>query len=305
MIEVWQVTKSYAETRALDDVTMASPDGLVTGFVGPNGAGKSTLLRVIAKLTVPDEGNVAIDGRDLAAWSRPGSTLGVFISPEWLPSHMTVRSVLAYVCDLQGLPQRRTDEVLEIADLIGAQRKRVRALSLGMRQRLGIAVAIVGQPRNLVLDEPFNGLDPYGIQWLRALTRGIARRGGAVLLSSHHMNELAQMADNVVMLDRGRVVRAGPAATFVAEDTARTYVEVDDLDAAVQVLGRRGYACERQDGGIVVHGMPPQEVGRLLFESGATVSELRRLKRSLEETYFDAIAVRQVQNKGRSEPASW
>lgn len=293
MINVSHVSKSYGERRALDDVTFSAADGAVTGFVGPNGAGKSTLLRIAAQLTRPTAGSVLVDGQDFAGAKRPGSTLGVFLSAEWIPAHLTALSFLTYLCDVQGVSRRRVDEVLELVDLLDDRQKIVRAFSLGMRQRLGIAAAVVSSPQNLILDEPINGLDPDGIQWLRAFVKSVALDGGAVLLSSHHMNELALVADDVVLLDGGRVVRSGPIAAFVSEDDQRTYVEVDDLEAALQILRSRGYDCEPLGRGAVVHATEPQEIGRLLFRAGAGVSHLRRLERSLEETYFDEISARQ------------
>lgn len=216
-----------------------------------------------------------------------------FLSAEWIPSHLTALSFLTYMCDVQGVSRRRVDVVLELVDLLDDRHKIVRAFSLGMRQRLGIAAAVVSSPRNLILDEPINGLDPVGIQWLRAFVKSVALDGGAVLLSSHHMNELALVADDVVLLDGGRVVRSGPIAAFVSEDDQRTYVEADDLEAALQILQGHGYACEPHRRGAVVHAAAPQEIGRLLFQAGAGVSHLRRLERSLEETYFDEISTRQ------------
>lgn len=289
-----RVSKRYGDKRALDGVSFQAPDGLVTGFVGPNGAGKSTLLRVIAKLTIPDDGRVDIDGGDFGAARAPGGTLGVSLSAEWIPGHVTALSFLTYVCDVQGLPRGRADEMLEVVGLGRAKGKKVRTFSLGMRQRLSIAAASVGHPRNLILDEPFNGLDPDGISWLRSFARSVADSGGSVLLSSHHMNELAQVADNVVMIEGGQVIRQGAMASFVADETPRTYVETDDVDVALELLRDRGFAAARHGGGIVVSDAAPQDVGRLLFRHGPGASELRVLERTLEETYFAEVGARQV-----------
>lgn len=292
MIEVTRVSKSYNGSRALDDVSFSAADGLVTGFVGPNGAGKSTLLRVVAKLTVPDAGQARVDGEDFARASVPGNLLGVFLSAEYIPTTMTARSFLSYVSDVQGLERERADEMISAVGLSAARERPVRTFSLGMRQRLGIGAALLGRPRNLILDEPINGLDPEGIFWLRSCVQDVARRGGSVLLSSHHMQELAQVADEVVMLDRGRVVRSGAIASFVADDVLRTYVEATDLDAAVRLLSARGYITEPHMRGAVVHDAAPEEVGRLLFREGDGATELRLLERSLEQTYFDELGAR-------------
>lgn len=297
MIEVVAVSKSYGAKQALDRVSMSASDGMVTGFVGPNGAGKSTLLRVIAKLTAADAGTVSIDGQEFGLAKNPGSSLGVFLSAEWIPAQLTARSLLTYVCDVQSLDRRRADEMLEDVDLAGVREKRVRTFSLGMRQRLGIAAAILARPRNLILDEPINGLDPDAIKWLRRSVRTVAAAGGSVLLSSHHMSELVQIADHVVMLDHGRVIRTGPMRALLADDLDRTYFEADDPEAAQLLMRVRGFRCEPYESGIVVYNSSPQEVGRTLFQHDCMVTELRRLKRSLEEAYFDEISVRRASVK--------
>ena len=289
MIDVNGVSKRYGDKLALDRVSLQALDGLVTGFVGPNGAGKSTLLKVIAKLATADAGHVDIDGSDFALSGHPGSALGVSLSAEWIPVHVTATSFLAHVCDLQGVPHVRAHEMLEVVGLANAKGKRVKTFSLGMRQRLSIAAAGIGRPRNLILDEPFNGLDPEGIQWLRGFATSVAQAGGSVLMSSHHMNELAQVADNMVMIDGGRVVRSGAMASFVAESVPRTYVETHDVGTALNLLRDRGFSAAHQGGGILVTGAEPLEVGRLLFQDGPGAYELRLLERTLEETYFAEV----------------
>lgn len=291
MIEVRSISKSYGAKSVLTEVSFQASDGAVTGFVGPNGAGKSTLLRTVAGLTRPDKGDVLVDGRPFSASPRPGTTLGVFLSAEWIPAHMTANSYIEYVCGIQGAGPARASEVLEMAGLTGAREKRVKTFSLGMRQRLGIAAAIVGRPQNLILDEPINGLDPDGIQWLRSLVTSAAAAGGSVLLSSHHMGELAQVADSVVMLDQGRVVRSGSISTFTANVSEHTYAEAADREAAMGLLRNKGYSVEAHGMGFTVDAAPI-DVGRVLFGLGAGASHLRLIERSLEETYFDEIAAR-------------
>ncbi len=289
MIHLNSVSKRYGARVVLDDVSFVAHPGRVTGFVGPNGAGKSTCLRIVSGLTTPSAGIALVDGRPLREAVSAGSTLGVFLTTELIPDHLTAQAFLAYACDLQGLPMSRVVETLETVGLAGDGRRRIRTFSLGMRQRLGIGAALVGRPRHLLLDEPVNGLDPDGIIWLRSLVSSMARAGGAVLLSSHHMSELALVADDVVMLDHGRVARAGELSSFVSEGTPRTYVEVDDLTAALVALSRSGYDVEPIDGGLVVTGQSPQAVGAVLFREGLGVSHLRLLERTLEETYFTEV----------------
>lgn len=162
MIDIDLVSKSYGKTQALDKVSITVADAAVTGLVGPNGAGKSTLLRIIANLAFPDCGSVSVDGQHLTDFARPGAALGVFLSAEWIPPHLTAESFLKYVCDLQGVPAAAVAEVLELVGLSDDGGRRVKTFSLGMRQRLGIGAAIVGRPKNYILDEPINGLDPMG-----------------------------------------------------------------------------------------------------------------------------------------------
>ena len=290
MIDVCDISKRYGSLQARDSVTFSAPSGAVTGFVGPNGAGKSTLLRIIAGLLLPDAGSVTIDGQHLKHHPLPGRLLGGFLSGESIPARFTARSYLGYVCDLQAVPVSTVDDALASVGLGHVATKRVKEFSLGMRQRLGIAAAIVGRPANLILDEPINGLDPDAILWLREYLRAFAADGGTVLLSSHHMSELALVADHLVMINQGEVVRAGPVAAFVATGEQLTYFECDDLGAALNVLARHGLTASAHATGAIVVGAAPQDVGRILFGAGSGVSHLRLLDRSIEQTYFDEIA---------------
>lgn len=290
MITATRVSKSYGSKAALSDVSFEAPDGAVTGFVGPNGAGKSTLLRILTGLSAADTGSVTVDGIPFTESRSPGAALGAFLSAELIPDHLTARSHLTYACDVQGLPRTRVDEVLEVVGLSRVRSEKVKEFSLGMRQRLGIGAALLARPRNLVLDEPINGLDPDGIHWLRTLVRDVADAGGTVLLSSHHMAELALVADHVVMISGGRVVRTGRLDAFVAEESLRTYVESPDLEAARALLTARGFAPAPHLQGLLVPDAEPLTVGRLLFGEGPGASHLRVLERSLEETYFDHVS---------------
>ncbi|WP_196250705.1 ATP-binding cassette domain-containing protein [Cellulomonas sp. JZ18] len=290
MIEVDGVSKQYPGKLALDRVSFEVPDGAVTGFVGPNGAGKSTLLKIVAGVVEPTGGSVRVDGAPYAAASDPGAVLGTMLSAEWIPGHVTAGAYLGYVCDVQGVPRTEIDRALERVGLAGERRHRVRTFSLGMRQRLGIAAALLGSPRNLVLDEPVNGLDPDGIVWLRRVVTDAARAGTAVLLSSHLMSELSMVADAVVVLVDGRVVRQGPLESLVAGRERVVYVESEDLAEVVVALDVAGFRHEPYAQGAVVHGACARDVGRVAFATSAGLSHLSVLTRTLEETYFDAVA---------------
>lgn len=290
MIEFQGVTKSYGTKRALSEVSFTAPVGAVTGLVGPNGAGKSTLLRAAVGLTRPDAGRALIAGASFVDAPRPGELLGVMLSAESIPAHLTAHSYLAYVCDLHQLPARRVLEVLEEVGLARVGKKKVGDFSLGMRQRLGLAAAMTASPQNLILDEPINGLDPEGIVMLRDWMNRMAEFGGAVLVSSHHMSELALVADVLVMVNNGRVVRQGPLSEFVSAGSASTYFETSRLDEGITVLRAEGYLPTPSGVGAVVPDVDPEIVGRILFTRGPGASVLRSFQHTLEETYFRELS---------------
>ncbi|PZG17511.1 ABC transporter ATP-binding protein [Nonomuraea aridisoli] len=210
MIEFHRVSKTYRGVRALDDVSFTVPPGTLTGFLGPNGAGKSTALRILAGLARPTSGSATVLGRPYAKLARPGYEVGTLLDAGALHPGRTGREVLTLGALLLGLPRVRVGEVLELVGLSGKEAgQTVGRYSLGMRQRLGIGHALLGRPRALVLDEPANGLDPQGIRWMRELLRGLADSGCAVLLSSHLLHEVEQVADHIVMIGRGRVLAQG------------------------------------------------------------------------------------------------
>jgi ABC-2 type transport system ATP-binding protein len=205
-IEVHGLTKRYGRITAVDDLSFTLSSGRVTGFVGRNGAGKTTTLRTLLGLTRPTAGTATIGGQPYAALTDPLRQVGALIDPGAFHPGRTGRNALRVIARPAGIPDARVDEVLGLVDLSGAARRRVRGYSLGMRQRLGLAAALLGDPAVLVLDEPANGLDPDGVRWLRALLRGLGTQGRTVLVSSHLLAELAQTVDDVVVIDRGRLV---------------------------------------------------------------------------------------------------
>ncbi|UBU09049.1 ABC transporter ATP-binding protein [Nonomuraea gerenzanensis] len=213
MIEFHRVTKTYNGAKALDDVSFTVPPGTVTGFLGPNGAGKSTAMRILTGLTRPTSGSATVLGRPYAELARPGYDVGTLLDAGAQHPGRSGREVLTLGAMMLGLPRSRVDEVLELVGLTGKEGKQpVGRYSLGMRQRLGIGHALLGRPQALVLDEPANGLDPQGIQWMRELLRGLAEAGCAVLLSSHLLYEVEQVADRIVMICGGRVLAQGTLA---------------------------------------------------------------------------------------------
>ncbi|TDD16866.1 ABC transporter ATP-binding protein [Nonomuraea diastatica] len=231
MIEFQRLSKRYSDVKALDDVSFIVPAGSVTGFLGPNGAGKSTAMRILAGLSRPTSGSATVLGRPYAELERPGYEVGTLLDASAQHPGRSGREVLTLGAMMLGLPRSRVDEVLELVGLTGKEgRRAVGGYSLGMRQRLGIGHALLGRPRALILDEPANGLDPQGIHWMRGLLRDLAGSGCAVLLSSHLLHEVEQVADRIVMIGRGRLLAQGtPAELGQGRGLEQTFL---DLTAA-------------------------------------------------------------------------
>ena len=216
MIEVTNLSKSYGNVNAVRDVSFRCAPGTITGFLGANGAGKSTTLRMLTGLTRPDTGQALIRGRRFADLGNPAKVVGTLLDASAMHSGRTGRTTLRIAATVTGAPSRRADELLDAVGLSAAGRRRVGTYSLGMRQRLGLAHALIGQPSVLILDEPANGLDPEGIAWIRGLLRDFADRGGTVLLSSHLLAEIEAIAGHVVIISVGQVVAEGPLTTLLA-----------------------------------------------------------------------------------------
>jgi ABC-2 type transport system ATP-binding protein len=211
-IAVREVTKRFGDVTAVDGLSFSVRPGVVTGFLGPNGAGKSTTLRIVLGLVRPDEGSATVLGLPYASLAEPTRTVGAVLEAQSFNPLRSGRNHLRVLAHASGIPPTRVDEALDLVGLSGAARRRAGRYSLGMRQRLGLAGALLGDPRVLILDEPANGLDPQGIRWLRDFLRGFAGHGNAVLVSSHLLSEMAQLADEVVVINRGRLVRQAPLA---------------------------------------------------------------------------------------------
>jgi ABC-2 type transport system ATP-binding protein len=286
MITIERVTKRYGNFTAVDDISFVAQSGKVTGFLGPNGAGKSTSMRVMVGLTPPNAGQALIGGHRFADIPNPSRHVGVLLDASAQHGGRTGREVLRLSADTLGVRPERVDEMLELVGLSGVEAKRrVRNYSLGMRQRLGIANAFMGDPSVLILDEPVNGLDPAGIHWMRGLLRAFAARGGTVLLSSHLLHEVEMIADEMVLIGHGKILAQGTKAELL--HTAGTYVKPEDPAALQQALQAAGIdATPSGDGGFRSE-YEPIEVGRAAAAAGVVLTELKRAEGAgLEEMFL-------------------
>ena len=290
MITVESLTKSYGGFTAVDDVTLTAATGRVTGFLGPNGAGKSTTLRILVGLTPATSGIATIDGRRFTDLPNPGREVGVLLDASAQHSGRTGREILTVAARTMGLPRVRVQEMLEQVSLTDEEAdRRVRNYSLGMRQRLGIAAALLGDPHVLVLDEPANGLDPAGIRWMRDLLRGYADRGGTVLLSSHLLHEIEVIADDLVVIGNGRIVASGTKAELL--ESVGTVVRTRDSEALVRAMREADLACTVHADGSVHTDATPERVGEVVHAAGLALIELRHADGAgLEEMFLELTA---------------
>jgi ABC-2 type transport system ATP-binding protein len=288
-IEVTGLRKRFGSTPALDGMSFIVQPGQVTGFVGPNGAGKSTTMRVILGLDAPDQGTALVSGQPYATLRRPLSHIGAMLDAAALQLGRTARNHLLWLAHSQGLSARRVDEVVERAGLTTAARRKAGGFSLGMRQRLGIAAAMLGDPPVLMFDEPFNGMDPEGIVWMRGYLRALAAEGRAVLVSSHLMSELEDSADHLVVAGRGKVIADTSVAELIAAASGdRVTLRTGSRSEAMTVLAHAGatVAATGRDT-LAVTGLAPGQVVAALTESGVVFSEISAHRASLEEAYME------------------
>jgi ABC-2 type transport system ATP-binding protein len=291
MISAEHVTKSYGEYIAVNDVSFECAPGTITGFLGPNGAGKSTTMRVMVGLTPATSGRVTFSGRLYRDIPNPGRQVGILLDASAQHAGRTGREVLNIGAMTMGLPGARVDEMLAMVGLTDAEsRRRVRDYSLGMKQRLGIAHALLGDPGILILDEPVNGLDPAGIRWMRSLLRWHADRGGTVLLSSHLLHEVELIADQVILIGAGRVLANGTSDELLARSGgAATIARPEDPTAFAGALTAARIAF-RSDGLDLHVFAPPIEVGRLAAREQHVLIELRARQGGLEELFLELTA---------------
>ena len=284
MIEVKDLSKRYGRTVAVDRVTFTCQPGSITGFLGPNGAGKSTTLRMLTGLTIPTSGTATVAGRPFRDLPNPGRVAGVMLDAAAQHPGRTGRETLRVAASLLGVPGSRADDMLERVGLAAAERRRVGQYSLGMRQRLGIATALLGDPVALVLDEPANGLDPEGIRWMRTLLRGFAAGGGTVLLSSHLLGEVEATVDRLVVIGDGRVVAAGALSELLAR--GGSVVRAVDRAALAASLRAAGLGVTDTPDGALLVDADAAQVGRVAAAGGHVLSELRASDGGLEDWFL-------------------
>ncbi len=287
MISVNSLTRRYGSMVAVDAISFDAKPGLITGFLGPNGAGKSTTMRILCGLTPATSGTATVLGRPYGALPNPGRHVGVLLDASAQHAGRTGREVLTLSAVVMGVDRRRVGELLDVVGLTDREsHRRVRDYSLGMRQRLGLAHALLGDPEVLVLDEPANGLDPAGIRWMRSLLRGFADHGGTVLLSSHLLGEIEIVADEIVVIGGGRIVASGTKAELLRG--AGTTVRATDDAALVLALRAEGIAVSRAPGGVLVAEAEPAVVGAAAARHAVALVELRQADgRGLEDIFLE------------------
>ena len=289
MIEVEQVTKRYGEKVAVEDLTFTVRPGIVTGFLGPNGAGKSTTMRMMLGLDAPTSGSARINGRDYRELEAPLHEIGAMLEARAIHTGRSAYNHLLAMAQTHGIGRKRVEEVIELVGLAHVARKRVGSFSLGMGQRLGIASALLGDPAAVILDEPANGLDPEGILWIRNLLKALASEGRTVFLSSHLMSEMAQTAEQLVVIGKGRLIADTTVAEIVAQAShdAAVHVRTPDASELRDLLIAEGAAVTSDERGVLdVRGLPHTRIGELAAGNGLVLHELTPRRASLEEAFM-------------------
>ena len=288
VVEVDTLTKRYGALVAVDDLSFSLEQGTITGFLGPNGAGKTTTLRTLLGLAAPDSGRALVFGKPYAELERPALRVGAVLEATDFHPGRTGRDHLRSLAVAAELPDSRVDAVLQLVELQGAARRRVKTYSLGMRQRLGLAAALLGDPELLVLDEPANGLDPEGVRWLRDFLRAFAAQGHTVLISSHVLAEVAQTVDQVLIINRGRLVAESPLSQLTARIGGAVRVRSPELDKLTDALRHDGLeAASDGNGGLYVRGATSDRVGAVAFAAQIPVYELSAESSSLEDVFLE------------------
>lgn len=304
MIEVRGLSKRYAHVQAVDDLSFSVQPGVVTGFLGPNGSGKSTTMRLILGLDRPDSGTALIDGQRYADMRQPLRKVGALLDATSVHANRSAAAHLRWLAESNGISHARVDEVLGIVGLSDVAGKRVGGFSLGMHQRLGLAAALLGDPSVLLLDEPVNGLDPMGIRWVRTLLTSLAQEGRTVFVSSHLLAEMAQTAENLVVIGQGKLIANTTVAEFTSHSGAHT-VTVRAIDAAMidrlrVAIASAGYtvtgdAASGADGAaqrpaLYVEGATGDAIGRIAFDAGIALAELTEKTASLEDAFVQSTS---------------
>jgi len=291
VIEVRGVSKRYGEKLAVDDLTFSVAPGIVTGFLGPNGAGKSTTMRLILGLDAPTSGTVRVNGCAYRNFEAPLHEIGAMLEAHAIHTGRSAYNHLLALAQTHGIPRGRVEEVIELVGLREVARKRVGSFSLGMGQRLGVAAALLGDPATVILDEPANGLDPEGIHWIRNLLKGLAGEGRTVFLSSHLMSEMAQTADHLIVIGRGRLIADTSVTEFVRRASSDASVRVRCTQATElrEALARRDVQVQVQSiepGLLEVSGLTGQQIGEIALAARIVISELTPQQASLEEAFM-------------------
>ena len=289
MIEARELTKRFGEKTAVDGVTFSVPPGKVTGFLGPNGAGKSTTMRMIVGLDHPTGGTVTVNGKPYAGHRSPLHEVGALLEAKAVHPKRTAYNHLRALAATEGISSARVNEVIELTGLGSAARKRVGGYSLGMGQRLGIAVALLGDPHTLILDEPVNGLDPEGVKWVRFLVRGLAAEGRTVFISSHLMSEMAVTADHLIVIGRGRILADAPIGDVLAgSQQERVLVRTDDAAGLAAAVGSPGVEVRRPAADqLEILGLTSRSIAETASSRGILLTELTPQQVSLEDAYME------------------
>lgn len=290
MIKTQNLTKRYRKKIAVDDISFKVETGKVTGFLGPNGAGKSTTMRLMLELD-RSKGSTTYDGKKLHEYKRPSSVVGVLLEAKAFHPTRSARSHLQVLADAGGISANRVDEVLETVGLKEVAKKKPGKFSLGMSQRLGIAAAILDKPKYLLLDEPANGLDPEGIAWLRDFLKNYADDGNAVFVSSHLLSEMSQMADNVIVIGKGKLITSTSIKDLLANSAhGGVFVRTTNLANLEKSLKQKNISYEKEGGGLKITGVKTDVVGQLAYKAGLPILELANHTASLEEVFLDLTA---------------
>ncbi|MAU83472.1 ABC transporter ATP-binding protein [Gordonia sp. Z-3] len=295
MLTVENLTKVFGPVRAVDDLTFEVRPGLVTGFLGPNGAGKSTTMRMMLGLDRPTAGTATVDGRPYRELDAPLRQVGALLDASWIHPNRSARSHLRWMAASNGIPRRRVDEVLDMVGLASVAGKRAGGFSLGMKQRLGLAGAMLGDPHTLLFDEPVNGLDPEGIVWIRGFMRNLAAQGRTVLVSSHLLTEMSLTADHLVVIGQGKLIADCSVAEFTSRASSSVRVRSPQLDALHRVLAEAGLRVTpavASDGRPVldIADVVTDQVGDIAAHAGIVLHELTGATASLEEVFMTMTA---------------
>ncbi|HET9850503.1 MAG TPA: ATP-binding cassette domain-containing protein [Candidatus Saccharimonadales bacterium] len=286
MIKAQNLTKKYRDKTAVDNLSFEVDTGKVTGFLGPNGAGKSTTMRLMLGLD-SGHGHTSWDGKPLKHYEHPSRVVGVLLEAKAFHPTRTARRHLIVLAAAGNIPKSRVDEVLSLVGLSDVAGDKPGKFSLGMSQRLGIAAAILGEPKYLILDEPANGLDPEGIAWLRQFLRDYAGRDRGVLVSSHLLSEMSLMADNVVVIGKGKLIADTSMKKLVTGAGSRVFVRASDLPAFQKALTAAGFKYQKEDGGLMIDSAGTDEIGKLAHAAKVTLLELTARTASLEQAFLE------------------